>query len=643
MQLTPTQLLHRTFGFSTFRPGQQQVIDTLLAGRSSLAIFPTGGGKSLCYQLTALLLDGLTVVISPLIALMKDQVDVLQRAGVAAARLDSSIAYAQVQQIYRDMADGSLKILYIAPERLANERFLQRLKRVSIALLAVDEAHCISEWGHNFRPDYLKIAQLAVDLRVGRVLALTATATPQVAEDICRAFNIAAADQVLTGFNRPNLALSIIPCSAEQRSELLLQRLNSIPSGSTIVYVTLQHTAVEVATLLTKAGLPAHAYHAGLKDDQRSAVQDLFMGSDNQIIVATIAFGMGIDKADIRTIIHYNLPKTIENYMQEIGRAGRDGQPAQCELLACSDDATVLANFTYGDTPTPEALQGMITHLLNQGQQFSVSRYELSANYDIRPLVVATVLTYLELGGTLEATGPFYAGYKFKFLRPSQQICANYPGERGEFLAALFAGAKAGRVWSHVVPDEAALALNQPRDRITAALTYLEEQGDLLLESSGLRYGYRLRQNSTDSQQLIATMVKAFADQEQQNLQRLSGVLAFVAQSGCVVRHLLNYFGEQLEQDCGQCSSCCAETVVAPMPAMAATLSSNQLLTIQEVHAEHHSVLTHPRQLARFLCGISSPAISKARLTKDARFGCLAQFPFAEVLTHIEQLPTCRT
>ncbi|OEU69815.1 MAG: helicase [Desulfuromonadales bacterium C00003093] len=638
MQPTAVQLLQSRFGFSTFRPGQQQVIDCLLAGRSSLAVFPTGGGKSLCYQLPALLLDGLTLVISPLIALMKDQVDVLQRGGVAAARLDSSVAYDEVQGIYRGMADGSLKILYIAPERLANERFLQRLRRTPIALLAVDEAHCISEWGHNFRPDYLKIARLAAELRVGRVLALTATATPQVADDIRRVFSIADADQVITGFHRPNLLLKIIPCTAQQRSQLLLQRLQSLPPGPTIVYVTLQRTAEEVSALLCREGLRAQAYHAGLKNEQRSAVQDAFMRGDSGIIVATIAFGMGIDKADIRTIIHYNLPKTIENYMQEIGRAGRDGNRSYCEMLACADDCTVLANFTYGDTPSPEALHGLITHLLSQGQQFNVSRYELSALYDIRPLVVATVLTYLELNGTLEATGPFYEGYKFQCNRPQQAICADYNEERASFLAALFASAKPGRVWNHLLPAEAALTLQQPRERITAALTYLEERGDLTLQSAGLRYGYRLAQRSADPAGLIASMVESFNHQEVQSLQRLDGVLALIRDSGCVVRHLLRYFGEELAEDCGQCSSCREQTTRPPAAVTPPELSSEELTLIRQLQAEQHSALEHPRQLARFLCGITSPAASKARLTRHPRFGCLAGFPFAEVLAQVTQL-----
>ena len=629
-------ILGDTFGFNSFRRGQQEIVDLLLAGRSALAIFPTGGGKSLCYQLPALLLDGLTVVISPLIALMKDQVDALQQVGVAAARLDSSVEYQQVQQIYRSMADGSLKILYIAPERLANERFLARLRNVSIDLLAVDEAHCISEWGHNFRPDYLKIARLAKQLRVGRVLALTATATAQVAADIRKAFAIADSDQVLTGFNRPNLALSIYPCSAEQRPSLLVQRLMALAAGPTIVYVTLQRTAEEVAQQLVAHGFDAQAYHAGLADEQRSRVQDAFMAGRCPVIVATIAFGMGIDKADIRTIIHYNLPKTIENYMQEIGRAGRDGLPSRCEMLACNDDYTVLENFSYGDTPTFEALNGMIRQLLSQGQQFDISRYQLSGDYDIRPLVVATVLTYLELNGTLEPLGPFYEGYKFKFNRSAQQICAGYDENRSSFLAAVFASAKSGRVWNHLVPDQVAQQINQPRERITAALTYLEEKGDVVLQSSGLRYGYRLASSPENPDQLISAMVESFQRQEQQNLQRTEQIRTLVEAQGCVVRHLLNYFDEQLAEDCGQCSRCVAVKSEPLPPTLQAILTTADDEIIQQLCAEQHTPLQQPRQLGRFLCGISSPATTKAKLTKDRRFGCCAHLPFSQVMAAIE-------
>jgi len=235
--------LKQRFGFDDFRDGQEAAVSRLMAKRSVLAIFPTGGGKSLCYQLPALLLDGLTVVISPLIALMKDQLDFLISKGAPAARLDSTLSKEENRALFDELYAGTLKLLYISPERLGNERFLRALRRQKIALLAIDEAHCISEWGHNFRPDYLKIAQLAKDLKVERVLALTATATPAVASDVRAAFDIAADDEVHTGFYRPNLQLSVVAIAPEQRNDALLARLRDRPRGSTIVYVTLQRTA----------------------------------------------------------------------------------------------------------------------------------------------------------------------------------------------------------------------------------------------------------------------------------------------------------------------------------------------------------------------------------------------------------------
>src|SRR6266498_1466572 len=260
----PLEVLAARFGFDTFRPGQEQVVDALLAGRSALAVFPTGAGKSLCYQLPALLLEGMTIVVSPLIALMKDQIDFLRRSGIEAARLDSSLDAAEQREIFERLRAGALKLLYVAPERFNNERFLAQLARARISLFAVDEAHCISEWGHNFRPDYLKLAERARELGAERVLALTATATPAVVADIRAGFGIEERDSAVTGFYRPNLTLLTTPVTAGERDGLLMEWLRERPSGSTIVYVTLQRTAERVAALLAAAGLSARAYHAGM-------------------------------------------------------------------------------------------------------------------------------------------------------------------------------------------------------------------------------------------------------------------------------------------------------------------------------------------------------------------------------------------
>ena len=246
--------------------------------------------------------------------------------------------------------DGSLKLLYVAPERFANEAFRQRLKHLPIQLAAIDEAHCISEWGHNFRPDYLKLAKICRRLKIPRVLALTATATPKVAREIRKHFRIAAADHIQLSFHRPNLDLHVTPCRADERKALLLEKLRTI-AGAAVVYVTRQETAEEVATFLAKNGLSARAYHAGLPDEFRADAQSAFMAGETRVIVATIAFGMGIDKSDIRAVFHYNLPKSLENHTQEIGRAGRDGQPAR--LRNAGLRATTSRCWKTSSTPTP--------------------------------------------------------------------------------------------------------------------------------------------------------------------------------------------------------------------------------------------------------------------------------------------------
>jgi len=629
-------LLKRVFGFEAFRDGQQEVIERLLAGDNVLSIFPTGGGKSLCYELPALMFDGLTVVISPLIALMKDQVEFLEARSVPAARLDSSLEHEDVRRVFTDLNSGRLKLLYISPERLGNERFLHTLERRRISLLAVDEAHCISEWGHNFRPDYLKIARLAKQLKVERILALTATATPDVAADIARGFEIADDNIVHTGFYRPNLNLRVTPCAADERSRVLLARLQERPVGSTIVYVTLQRTAEEVAKRLCGSGHDARAYHAGMAADDRHAVQDAFMASDHMIVVATIAFGMGVDKSNIRYVYHYNLPKGTESYMQEIGRAGRDGEPSICELLACGDDVVTLENFSYGDTPTPQAVAALLADVLDQGEQFDVSVYDLSGRHDVRPLVVQTLLTYLELENVIHATGPFYSGFKFQPQRPSQDILREFDPQRAAFVQSLLQHARKGRTWFTLDADEVARAIGEPRDRIVKALGYLEEKGDLVLQASGLRQGYRLLQAAVDRGELETTMAARFARREEQDISRINRMRAWAEQGGCLTAHLLDYFGEA-HGGCGHCSRCDGEAA-RPLPAMRRTPPGEpQAARLRELHAEGHAALATSRQLARFLCGLSSPATSRAKLRKHGTYGLLASTPFAEVLAFVER------
>ncbi|QDV38443.1 RecQ family ATP-dependent DNA helicase [Tautonia plasticadhaerens] len=630
-------LLRETFGFDDFRPGQAAVIDCLLGGRSSLAVLPTGGGKSLCYQVPALMLDGLTLVVSPLIALMKDQVDAMARRGVAAARLDSSLDADQDRAVRDAVRDGRLSLLYVAPERLASERFVRLISGRPIALMAIDEAHCISEWGHNFRPEYLRLARLAADLRVGRVLALTATATPAVADDVARAFEIAPEDVVRVPSFRPNLELHATPCRPDERRGLLVDRIRARPPGPAVVYVTLQRTAEEVAEALVAEGFPAVAYHAGLGDERRAEIQDAFMASDDQIIVATIAFGMGIDKADIRSILHYNLPKGPENYAQEIGRAGRDGLPSRCELLACDEDVTTLENFAYGDTPTGEAIASLTADVLGRGEAFDASIHTLSNDHDIRILVVRTLLTYLELEGVIAATGPFYAACRFRFHRPPGAVASGFDPDRADFLRRVFEAARVGRTWHTLDPTAAAEALGEPRDRIIKALEYLEQQGDLILQPSDLRLGYRRLVENPDLSRITASLADRFRSAEAREVDRVGLMRAYASQEGCLASWLLSYFGEPLPEGCGRCGRCLGDhpRPLPPLPAWSPSPSDRSLAA--ELLREGHDALRHPRQRARFLCGLSSPATTRSKLTRDRRFGALSGVPFSRVLRLCEE------
>ena len=613
------QTLADTFGFAELRPGQREVIEALVAGRSAVAIFPTGGGKSLCYQLPAVMSgDGLTVVVSPLIALMKDQIDALRQRGVAAARLDSTLEGDEARQVYRDLRAGTLRLLYVAPERLGNERFLQLLGDCTITLLAVDEAHCISEWGHNFRPDYLRLARLAERLKVGLVLGLTATATPEVQDQIAKGFKVDPADVVRTPMHRPNLTLNVEahdPASRDRRLPDLVREAG----GPTVVYVTRQQTAQDVAESLAAAGLPARYYHAGMKPEDRAAVQDEFLTSADGVIVATVAFGMGIDKPDIRGVIHYNLPKSPENYAQELGRAGRDGESATCTLMYVPEDLTPLENFSYGDTPSTRSVAELTREVLSLGAEFDVSTYHLAGRYDMRPIVVETLLTYLELDNVLERVGPFYATYSYATKRPVEQIIQGFDPRRQAFLRQVFDASEHKRKWS----DLDITHVDQPREKVIAALNYLEQQGEIELKPKGVRLAFR-RLKEPELRPTAEGLAERFGEREQRDIERLTMVSDYARAGGGWVP-LLSYFGE----DTGDAKL--NDPIDVP-PRPEPPITDADRAAIDRLLDRNHPGLRDPRQVTRFLCGLTSPMTSRDRALSRQDFGRCEMTPFATVL-----------
>lgn len=632
------QLLENAFGFSHFKPGQQAVVESILAGHSAAAIFPTGSGKSLCYQLSAVQLPHLTIVVSPLLALMQDQLAFLAQHGIAATSIDSSQSREQIQAVMADIRQGKIKILMVSVERFNNERFRQFIKAVPISLLVVDEAHCISEWGHNFRPDYLKLPGYQRELAIDQVLLLTATATAQVADDMRAKFNILPQHIVRTGFHRPNLALNVRGVATKDKFTQLTQWLHSRSQSSGIIYVTLQQSAETLTEQLKQAGFSACAYHAGLGHEVRQQLQQQFMQGEIPLMVATIAFGMGIDKSDIRFVVHYDLPKSIENYAQEVGRAGRDGQASECLVLANKDNLTVLENFVYGDTPEASAIESVLSRISRAQGQWETMLNSLSTETNIRPLALKTLLVYIELKGIIRPAYSYFAEHKFKFIDDKGAILNRFDPQRSAFLGQVFAAAKSARVWHSIDLKDIDSDYRQQQRGLTA-LSYLDEQNLIELQSKQMTQVYEVLTPQFDLDSVTKQLSEQFRDKEASEIARIHNLLNLLQTDQCLSVALASYFDDQQDiEPCGQCSACISGAAHIPE---IDTLSPLASVNVASMAAELKAGLTKhysDERLARALCGLHMPLFTKLKLRKVNGFGQLSDYPYAEVLHRVNTM-----
>jgi len=400
--------LRKHFGFDDFREGQRDVIGSILEGKDAVVVMPTGSGKSLCYQLPAMILDGATLVVSPLIALMKDQVDALRARGLPATFINSSIPESEQRARIEALRRREHKLVYVAPERFRSSRFNSALQSIPISLVAVDEAHCISTWGHDFRPDYLRLRNVIRSLGTVQTVALTASATPYVRSDIIQQLGLTQPQTFVSGFDRPNLSIEVIHTERERQKIAHIKRLANKVAGSGIIYASTRKSVEQVGTKLKDAGLSVVTYHAGMTDSVRIKAQDEFMSGHKQMIVATNAFGMGIDKPDIRFVVHYQMPGSIEAYYQEIGRAGRDGLQSTCVLLFNYADKNTHDFFIEGSYPNISVIKQVYDSLAaTELKRIELSTSEIARRADeSNEMAVQSALYVLERAGHIQRTAP---------------------------------------------------------------------------------------------------------------------------------------------------------------------------------------------------------------------------------------------
>ncbi len=556
------EVLQKHWGYSSFRDKQEAIIRSILDGKDTFALLPTGGGKSICYQLPALLFDGVCIVVSPLVALMRDQVQQLKSKGISATYLYSGLSSNEISIELENIRNSRYKIVYVSPERLQSKAFKQNLKRTQVGFLAVDEAHCISQWGHDFRPEYRQIAEIKEQFPKLPILALTASATKNVVQDIIDQLKLESPAIYTKSFKRDNLSYRVI-YEENKRNKIveLLQRTN----GSGIIYVRTRRKTKEIADLLNKKKIIADYYHGGLPSQIRNTKQDKWINNEVRVVVCTNAFGMGIDKSDVRFVIHYDLPESIEAYYQEAGRAGRDGKRSICSLLYEESDVIQLRTMVSSQfhdikhiSRIYESFCNYLKLAVNSGldARFDIDLADFSRKFELKPLDVYTALKQLEKLGYLHLSPSFYRPSKLKVSISSTLLYdfqLRYPGF--DKLIKTVLRSYAGIYDYYATINEATLA-----QRLRWTVAEVKEKLNRLNDLGVVSY-----QKETEKPfvTFLQRRVTEIVDREgllkqskKRSIAKVNAVVKYLESESCRSNEICSYFGESTSDTCGVCDLC---------------------------------------------------------------------------------------
>lgn len=640
----------QTFGLKSFRPGQREVIDAIMSGRDVLCVMPTGGGKSLCYQLPAVCMPGVTLVVSPLIALMKDQEDQLRQRGVAVTSLHSGLELAEQRDRLDRIARREFDLVYVAPERFRSPRFLELVMCLGISALAVDEAHCISEWGHDFRPDYSRLGWFRQQMGNPPTIALTATATDTVRRDIVDQLNLHDPAVFIRGFDRPNLHYGVVHAGTKAEKLIRLRDAVQRVSGAVIVYAASRKSCDEVTAFLReRTQRKPVMYHAGMTPDQRRSAQDAFMSGRADTVVATNAFGMGVDKPDIRAVIHFNVPGTLEAYYQEAGRAGRDGQPAVCEMLFARSDRIIQEYFIDNEYPDRKVFELVLSFLRAQPDDLvELTRAEIKDRLGgaVSEMAVGSCLKILEQAGVVERlrarqnmatirihdTGPDLTDLLPKSAKTQRRVLRQLE---------LMVGNRRGQDY-YFNPDGLAKRLEMERSSLARAIQELCERIRMEYIRPFRGTATRILDRTTPLDQVPID----FAELERRKAYeyaKLNRVFDYAQNGGCRRQTLLNYFGDE-SAPCGNCDACTgraggsgdrisAQQAECSDEKQAVGVVQRIAKAIAELNGRFGKTL-----VAQTLTGSTAKQVSRFGLQRRACFGLLQDWKQTEVMEVLESM-----